>query len=52
MNVYTGGYIVWSVNIMIGILLLGVLWILYKIFTLDNEEQNSSSSHHSSSSDE
>jgi hypothetical protein len=44
--------IVWSVNILLGIGLLGVLWVIYKILIWDNEEQNSSNAHHSTSSDE
>ena len=30
--------VVWSVNIFLGIGLLGVLWILYYILTQDNRE--------------
>jgi hypothetical protein len=30
--------VVWSVNILLGIGLLGVLWVLYYILTLDNKE--------------
>jgi hypothetical protein len=30
--------IVWSVNILLGIGLLGVLWVLYYILTQDNRE--------------
>jgi hypothetical protein len=44
--------VVWSVNILLGIGLLGVLWVIYKILIWDNEESNSSDTHHSSSSDE
>ena len=29
--------IVWTVNIMVGILIGGVVWILYYIFTYDNK---------------
>ena len=41
-----------SVNLMIGLGLLGVIWVIYKVLIWDNEETNSSNSHHSSSSDE
>jgi hypothetical protein len=34
--------VVWSVNIMLGIGLLGVIWAIYKILIWDNEEKNSS----------
>jgi hypothetical protein len=30
--------IVWSVNILLGIGLLGVLWVIYYILTQDNRE--------------
>ncbi len=30
--------VVWSVNILLGIGLLGVLWVLYYILTLDDRE--------------
>jgi len=30
--------VVWSVNILLGIGLLGVLWVLYYILTQDNRE--------------
>ncbi len=33
---------VWSVNILLGIGLLGVAWAIYKILIWDNEENNSS----------
>ena len=33
---------VWSVNILLGIGLLGVIWVIYKILIYDNEENNSS----------
>ena len=29
--------VVWSVNIMIGILIIGVAWVLYYIFTYDQK---------------
>ena len=29
--------IVWSVNIMVGLLILGVAWVLYYIFTYDQK---------------
>ncbi len=38
MNTLTGGDIVWSVNIFLSIGLIGVLWSLYYILTLDNKE--------------
>jgi hypothetical protein len=44
--------IVWSVNILLGIGLLGVLWVIYKILIWDNEESNSSNTHSSENSDE
>ncbi len=44
--------VVWSVNILLGIGLIGVAWVIYKILIWDNEESNSSDTHHSSSSDE
>jgi hypothetical protein len=45
--------IVWSVNILISIGLLGTAWVLYYILTLDNnEKQDTHNSHSSSSSDE
>lgn len=40
--------VVYSVNILIGIGLIGIAWVLYYILTLDrNEEQNSSNTHSS-----
>ena len=40
--------VVWSVNILLGIGLVSVLYFLFYILTLDeNEEKNSSNSHHS-----
>ena len=45
--------VVWSVNILLGIGLLGVAYILYHILTLDNnEEKTSSNTHSSETSDE
>jgi hypothetical protein len=40
--------VVWSVNILLGIGLLGVVYILYHILTLDNNEKKTSSNTHSS----
>jgi uncharacterized membrane protein (DUF485 family) len=37
--------IVWSVNILLGIGLLAVAWVIYKILVWDNEEDNSSDTH-------
>jgi hypothetical protein len=34
--------IVWSVNILLCVGLIGVAWIIYKILVWDNEENNSS----------
>jgi hypothetical protein len=39
--------VVWSVNILIGIGLIGVAIILYKLIILANEENNSSNHNHS-----
>jgi len=39
--------VVWSVNILLGIGLLGVAWVLYKILTLDNNEKQNTSDNHS-----
>ena len=41
--------VVWSVNILLGIGLIGVAWAIYKILLLANEEENSTDSNHSSS---
>lgn len=38
--------IVWSVNILIAIGLIGVAWLIYKILIWDNEN-NSTTTHHS-----
>jgi hypothetical protein len=37
--------VVWSVNILLGIGLIGVLWAIYKILIWDNEESDSSDTH-------
>lgn len=53
MNILTGGDIVHSVNILLGIGLIGVAWVIVKILMLDyEEEETSTDSHHTSSSDE
>jgi hypothetical protein len=45
--------VVWSVNILLTIGLLGTAYVLYYILTLDNnEEKTSSNSHSSETSDE
>ena len=45
--------VVWSVNILLIFGLITVLYFLYYILTLDqNEEKNSSSSNHDETSDE
>jgi hypothetical protein len=45
--------VVWSVNILLGIGLLGVAYILYHILTLDNnEKQNTNNTHYASSDHE
>jgi hypothetical protein len=45
--------VVWSVNILLAIGLLGTIYVLYYILTLDkNEEKNSSNTHSSETSDE
>jgi hypothetical protein len=45
--------VVWSVNILISIGLLGTAWVLYYILTLDNnEKQNTDNSHSSPSNHE
>jgi hypothetical protein len=38
--------VVWSVNIFLGIGLIGVAFILYKIIIIANEESNSSNHNH------
>ena len=53
MNTLTGGNIVYSVNILLGIGLIGVAWVIAKILMLDYEEDKTSTDpHHTSSSDE
>lgn len=37
--------IVWSVNILLGVGLIGVAWVIYKIIVWDNEENDSSDTH-------
>ena len=45
--------VVWSVNILLAIGLLGTAYVLYYILTLDqNEEKNSSASHSNQTTDE
>ena len=44
--------IVWSVNILLGIGLIGVAWVIYKILIWDNEEENTSDTHSSENSNE
>ncbi len=45
--------VVWSVNILLAIGLLGTAYVLYYILTLDNnEEKNSSNTHSSKVTDE
>ena len=45
--------VVWSVNILLTIGLLGTAYVLYYILTLDNnEEKTSSNTHSSETSDE
>jgi hypothetical protein len=45
--------VVYSVNILIAIGLLGVAWVLYYILTLDNnEKQDTTNSHTNKTSDE
>lgn len=52
MNTLTGGQVVHSVNILLGVGLIGVAWVIYKILILDNEEKNSSDSYPHPSDDE
>jgi hypothetical protein len=40
--------VVWSVNILLAIGLLGTAYVLYYILTLDNNEKETSSNTHSS----
>jgi hypothetical protein len=45
--------VVWSVNILLAIGLLGTAYVLYYILTLDNnEEKNTSNTHSSKTSNE
>ena len=44
--------VVWSVNILLGIGLIGVAIVLYKIIILANEESNSSNHNHTKTDDE
>jgi hypothetical protein len=44
--------IVWSVNILLGIGLIGVAWVIYKVLIWDNDENNSTTTHHSPTDDE
>jgi hypothetical protein len=45
--------VVWSVNILLAIGLLGTAYVLYYILTLDqHEEKNSSNTHSTETSDE
>lgn len=44
--------VVWSVNILLGIGLIGVAVILYKIIIIANEESNSSDHNHTKTDDE
>ena len=37
--------VVWSVNILLSVGLIGVLWTIYKILIWDNEEKDSSDTH-------
>jgi hypothetical protein len=41
--------VVWSVNILLGIGLIGVAWVIYKILLIANEEESSTDTDHSSS---
>jgi hypothetical protein len=43
--------VVWSVNILLAIGLVGTAYVLYYILTLDNNENQDTHSSHSSSSD-
>jgi hypothetical protein len=44
--------VVWSVNILLGIGLLGTAYILYYILTLDNAEETSNNSDSAETTDE
>lgn len=41
--------VVWSVNILLGIGLIGVAWSIYKILLIANEEETTTDSNHHSS---
>ena len=43
--------VVWSVNILLGIGLTAVAWVIYYILTLDNNEKQDTHTSDSSSSD-
>ena len=44
--------VVWSVNILISIGLLGVIWVIYQVFKLSSdEEKNSPTTHSNKTSD-
>lgn len=38
--------VVWSVNILLAVGLLGVAWVIYKVLVWDDEENNSSDTNH------
>ncbi len=42
---------VWSVNILLGIGLMGVAWVIYYTLTLDNNESKNTSDNNSSEVD-
>jgi hypothetical protein len=42
--------VVWSVNILLGIGLVGVAWVIYKILLIANEELSSTDTNHSKTS--
>jgi hypothetical protein len=42
--------VVWSVNILLGIGMIGVAWVLYHILTLDNNEKQDTHNSDSNSS--
>jgi hypothetical protein len=44
--------VVWSVNILLAIGLLGTAYVLYYILTLDNNEEKTSSTSHLSETDD
>jgi uncharacterized ion transporter superfamily protein YfcC len=43
--------VVWSVNILIAIGLIGVIWVLYYVLTLDKNEEQSNSNTNTSEVD-